>query len=49
VSQDAQCLALVVFFLQPAQAFLSLGMIPKESDGRFGKGPLEMGIADFTP
>jgi hypothetical protein len=49
VSQDGQCLAFVVLFLQSVQEFLTLRVIPQEQDGCFGKGPLEMGVANLTP
>jgi hypothetical protein len=38
-----------MFFLQSGQKFLAGGMIQQESDGRFGKRPFEMGIANFAP
>ena len=47
MSEDGQCLAFVVFFLQSDQEFLAGGMIPQEEDGRFGKRPCEMGMANF--
>jgi hypothetical protein len=48
-SQEDQCLALVVLFLESVQEFLTRRVIPKEPDGRFGTGPLEMGLAHLTP
>ena len=49
VSQDGQGLALAVLFLQLGPEFLSFGVIPQESDGGFGTGPFEMGMAHFAP
>jgi hypothetical protein len=49
MSEDGQGLAFVVFFLQSAEELLAGGMIPQEEDGRFGQGPREMGMANFTP
>src|SRR5437773_12387828 len=46
--QDGQGFALAMFFLQAGEQFLCGGMIPQEEHGGFGKGPLEMGIADFA-
>jgi len=47
VSQDGPGLA--VLFLQLSQACLSFGVIPQASDGGFGKGPCEMGMANVAP
>lgn len=49
VGEDGQGLALALLFLQFGQEFLSFGRIPQESDGGFGKGPLEMGLAHVAP
>jgi hypothetical protein len=49
MSSNGQSFALVVFFLQSGQVSLGGGIIPQESDGRFGKGPLEMGMANLAP
>jgi hypothetical protein len=38
-----------VFVLHSGQEFLAGGIIPQEEDGRFGKRPFEMGIANFGP
>ena len=47
VSQDAQGFSFVMFFLQSGQKFLSWFVVAQEQRGGFGKGPLEVGIADF--
>ena len=47
MSQDGQCLALAVFVLEAGETFLRGRIIPQEEDGGFGKGPCEMGVADF--
>lgn len=38
-----------MFFLPSGQEFLAGGIIPQEEDGRFGKRPCEMGLANFGP
>ena len=47
MSQDGESFAFVMLFLQACQRFLAWGIVPQEQHGRFGKGPLEMGVADF--
>jgi hypothetical protein len=47
--QHAQGFAFIMFFRQAGQTFLALGVLTHEERGRFGKGPLEVGVADFFP
>ena len=45
--QDRQGLAFSVFFLSASQILLARRIIAEEQDRRFGKSPLEVGIADL--
>jgi hypothetical protein len=49
MSQNAQGFAFIMLFLQAGQKFLALGVVTQEERGRFGKGPREVGVADFFP
>jgi hypothetical protein len=45
--QDGQGFAVVLCFLQAGQIFLPCRSVAKEQRGSFGKGPREVGVADF--
>ena len=45
--EDGQRFALAVLVLSSGQIFLPCWIIPEEQHGRFGKGPLEVRIADL--
>jgi len=45
--QDGECFAFVMLFLLADQGLLAVGIVPQAHNGGFGKGPREMGIADF--
>src|SRR5262245_60353375 len=44
--QDGERFSFIMLFLQADQVLLALGIVPQEQSGGFGKGPLEMGVAD---
>ena len=47
MGQDRQGLALPVFVLEARQIFLAPRIVAEKQDGRFGKSPLEIGVADL--
>ena len=47
MSQNAQGFAFLRLFLQSGQKFLALWVVAQKERGRFRKGPLEVGVADF--
>src|SRR5262245_27587269 len=47
MSENRSGVALTVFLLEAGQALLSGGMISQAEDGRFSKGPREMGLAHW--
>jgi hypothetical protein len=47
IRQEAQGFAFVRFFLQAGQIFLPRLVVAQKQSSRFGKGPLEMRIADL--
>ena len=49
MGQDRQGCSVAVVFLSSDEAFLSLGMIPQEEDGRFGARPRAMRLANCCP
>ena len=44
---DRQGLALPVFVLEARQRFLAPRIVAEKQDGRFGKSPFEIGVADL--
>lgn len=47
VGQNGEGFALAMFMLQTGQVFLPCWIIAQEQSSRFGKSPLEVGIADL--
>jgi len=45
--EDRECLALAVFFCQPLDIALSLGITAQEQHRRFAEGSLQMHVADL--